>query len=81
MRKPGGKKANGMSERWQQVSVIAQENLKQAVFLFHHWWRCTFDWKVTEEHEDTVHLLTGQKTFGNEYKDPDVLPKVNKAQR
>ena len=43
MRKPGGKNANGTSDREQQVSVIAQENLKLAVFLFHHWWSCTFD--------------------------------------
>ena len=28
---------------------------------------------------DTVCLLTGQKRLKNEYKDPDVLPKVNKA--
>ena len=24
-------------------------------------WRCTFDWDVKGEHEDTVHLLEGQK--------------------
>ena len=36
MRKPGGKNANGMPHRGQQVSVIAQENLKLAIFLFHH---------------------------------------------
>ena len=42
-RKPGGKNANGMPNRGQQVSVIAQENLKIATFLFHHKWRCTLD--------------------------------------
>ena len=36
MRKPGSKNANGTPDRGQQVSVIAQENLKLAVFLFHH---------------------------------------------
>ena len=33
MRKPGSKNANGMPDRGQQVSVIAQENLKLAAFL------------------------------------------------
>ena len=47
MRKPGGKNADGMPDRGQQVSLIAQENLKLAVFLFHHQWRCTFDWEET----------------------------------
>ena len=36
IRKPGSKNANGMPNRGQQVSVLAQENLKLAVFLFHH---------------------------------------------
>ena len=43
MRKPGSKNVNGVPDRGQQVSVIAQENLKLAVFLFHHLWRCTID--------------------------------------
>ena len=43
MRKPGGKNADRKPNRGQQVSVVAQENLKLAVFLFHHWWRCTVD--------------------------------------
>ena len=30
-------------------------------------------------HEDTVHLQAGQKKLKNEYKDPDMLPKVNKS--
>ena len=47
MREPGSKNSDGTPNRGQQVSVIAKENLKLAVFLFHHWWRCTFDWEVT----------------------------------
>ena len=31
------------------------------------------------KHEVTVHLLAGQKRLKDEYKDPDVLPKVNEA--
>ena len=41
MRKPGGKNDNRTSGRGQQVLVIVQENLKLAIFLFHHWWRYT----------------------------------------
>ena len=58
-----------MTDRRQQVWVIAQENLKLAAFLFHHWWRC----------EDIVCLLASQKRFKDDYKTPYVLPKVNKA--
>ena len=50
MRKPDGKNANGRSDRGQQLSVIAQENLKLAVFLFRHQWRCIFDWESTRRH-------------------------------
>ena len=57
MRKLGSKNVNEMPDRGQQVSVIAQENLKQAAFLFHHKWRCNLDWEVLGVHEDTVHLL------------------------
>ena len=57
MKKPGGKNANGMLNRGQQVSVIAQENMKLAAFLFHHRWRCTLDWKIMGVHEDTMCLL------------------------
>ena len=78
VRKQGFKNDNGTSDKGQQDSVIAQNNLKQAVFLFHHRWRCTFDWKVTGVQKDTVHLLVGHKRLEDEYKDPDV-PKVNKA--
>ena len=77
VRKPDRKNADRMTERGQQVSVIAQENLKLAAFLFHYRWRCTFDWEVISMHEDTLHLLTGQKR--DEHKDPGILPKVNKA--
>ena len=56
VRKPGSKNANGMPDREQQVSVIAQENLKLAAFLFHHRRRCTFNWEKTEMDEETVHF-------------------------
>ena len=69
-RKPDGKNANVMPDRGQQVSVIAQENLKQAAFLFHHRWRCTIDFEITEVDEGTVPLLAGQKKLKDEYKDP-----------
>ena len=42
MRTTGSKNADETTDRRQQVSVIAKENLKLAVFLFHHWWKCTF---------------------------------------
>ena len=29
--------------------------------------------------EDTGHLLVGQKRLEDDYKDPDILPKVNKT--
>ena len=47
MRKPGSKNVNRTPDRGQQLSVITQENLKLAASLFHHRWRCTFDWEVT----------------------------------
>ena len=74
VRKLGSKNANGMPDREQQVSVIAQENLKLAAFLFHLRWRCTVDWGVTIVCEDTAHLLAGQQRHKDDYKDPDVLP-------
>ena len=46
VRKPGGKNADGTSNRGQQVSVIAQENLMFAAFLSHHLWRCALDWEI-----------------------------------
>ena len=68
MRKPGGKNANGTPNRGQQVSVIAQENLKLAAYLFHNWWRCTFDWEIMGVDERTVHSLVSQKKLEDEYK-------------
>ena len=79
MRKPGCKNANGMPKRGWQVSVIAEKNLKLAAFQFHHRWRCTLDWEIMGVNEDTVCLMTGKKKLKDEYKDPDVLPKVNKS--
>ena len=79
VRKPGGKNADGTPNRGQQVSMIAQENLKLAIFLFHHRWRCTLDWERKEADEETVHLLADQKKLDDEYKDPDVLLKINKS--
>ena len=79
MRKPGGKNADRMPNRGQQVSVIAKENLKLAAFLFHHRWRCTIDWEVTGVHEDTMHLLAGQKRLKDEYKHPEVFLRINKS--
>ena len=61
------KNVDGMPDRWQQVSVIAQESLKLAIFLFHHQWRYTFDWKVMVLCEDTVCLLAGQKRLKDKY--------------
>ena len=78
VRKPGGKNAIWTPNRGQQVSVIAQENLKLAAFLFHHRWRCTFDWEITEVDEGTVCVIAGQKKLEDEYKATDVLPKINK---
>ena len=61
MRKSGGKNDIGMPDRGQQVSAIAQKNLKLSVFLFHHRWRCTFNWDVMKVHEETVHLLSDRR--------------------
>ena len=36
VRKSGSKNSGGMPTRGQQVSVITQENLKLAIFPFHH---------------------------------------------
>ena len=79
MRNPDGKNADRTPNRGQHVPVIAQANLKLALFLFHHWWRCTFDWEVMGVCKNTVHLLAGQKRIKDKYKDPDMLPKVNKV--
>ena len=66
-------------DRGQQVSVIAQENLKLAALLFPHRWRCTLDWEIMEVDEGIVCLLVGQKKLEDEYKDTNVLPKINKS--
>ena len=58
--------------------MIAQENLKLDAFLFHQRWKCTLDWEITGVHEDTVCLMSGQKKRKDQYKDPDMLPKINK---
>ena len=79
MRKPGGKNANGMCGRGQQVSVLVQENLKLAFFLFHHKWRCILEWEMTGVNENRLCLMTGQKKLKDEYKDLDMLPKINKS--
>ena len=77
MRKPGDKNAD--PNREQQVSVIAQENLKLAAFLFQNRWLCTLDWEVMEVNEETMCLLAGQKKLKAKYEDPDVLPKINES--
>ena len=79
MRKPGTTNANRMPYIRQQVLVIVHENLKLAAFLFHHRWTCTLDWEGMGVHEDIVHLLAGQKRLEDDYKDPDVLPRINKS--
>ena len=61
VRKLGGKNADGMSDRGQQPSVISQENLKLAAFLFQQRLRCTFDWEVTGVQDDAVNLHADQK--------------------
>ena len=68
MRKRGGKNANRTPNRGQQVSFIAQENLKLAIFLFHHQWSYTFDWEVMGVKEDIEHLLAGQQRLKDKYK-------------
>ena len=68
-----------MPNRGQQVSVIAQKDLKLAVFLFHHRRRCTLDWEVMGVNEYILCLMTGQKKLKDEYKDPNMLPKIIKS--
>ena len=74
MRKSDGKNANKKNNRGQHVSVIAQENLKLATFVFHHMWRCTLDWKVTGVSDNTVHMSAGPKRIKEDYQHPDLLP-------
>ena len=79
MRKQGSKNVKGTPNREQLVSVTAQQHLKLAAFLFHHRWICTFDWEVMGVQEDKVKLLAGKKGLKDNYKNPDMLPEVNKA--
>ena len=52
VRKPYGKNTNVMPDSGQQISVVAQENLKPAVFLVYHWWRFIHDWEDMRFSED-----------------------------
>ena len=79
VRKPGVKSADGIINTKQQISAIAQENLKVAAFLFYHKWRCNLDWKPTRVNEDTLHLMEGQKEFKDKNKVPNLLPKTNES--
>ena len=45
IRKSGGKEAN-VTPSWTTGFRHSSRNLKLAAFLFHHRWRCTFDWQV-----------------------------------
>ena len=67
-----------MLDRGQQVYVIAQENLKLATFLLNHRRICTLDWEISGVNEDKVHFMAGQK-LKDEYRDQDVLQKINKS--
>ena len=58
---------------------MAQESLKLAAFLFHHRLRCTLGWGIIKVHEETVCKLKDKKKLKCKYKEPDMLPKVNKA--
>ena len=78
MRKLGSKNANGSPNRGRQVSVIAQENLKLAAFLFHHQWRCTLDWEIMGLKKGKLCFVVGQKKLKDDYKDPNVMPKIYK---
>ena len=66
MRKPGGMNAHEMLYKGQQVSVIVQENLKLASFIFHNRWRCTFAWEDMAVNGVTVCLLADQKKLKDE---------------
>ena len=47
MRKPISKSADGIPDKGQKVSVIAQENLNLDTFKFYCTGRCTFNLVVT----------------------------------
>ena len=59
--------------------VIAQENMKLAAFIFPLRWGYTFDWVIMLVDEETVHFLAGKKKLEDEYKDPHMLPQINKS--
>ena len=73
------KNANGTPNKWHQISVMAQKWLNGIAFLFPHQLTCTYNGEVTKVQEDTICNLSYQKKLKDEYKGPDVLPKVNKA--
>ena len=54
MVKPDGKNAVRTPDRRPQVLVITPKHLKLASFLFHHRWRCTYNWEVMEVQKETV---------------------------
>ena len=60
-------------EQGQQVSVIANENLKLDRYL------PIFDWEAIGVNDNTVHLLTGQRRLEDDSNDPYMLPEVNKV--
>ena len=70
------KNADRMPDRG-QVLFISQENLKLAAF--HYRWQCTFDWEEMGVWEDTVCPHASQRRLEDDYKAPEVLPKVNKV--
>ena len=69
----------GLLTEGSKTQVIAQENLKLTAFLFHHSWRCTLDLEIMGVDEGTVPFLVGQKKLEDKYKDPNVLPRINKC--
>ena len=79
VRKSGSKNANRMPNRWQQISVIVQENLELATLPFHHKWRCTVDLEITGVHDGTLCLMAGRKKHKGKYKTPDAWLKINKS--
>ena len=76
VREQGYKNANGTPDRYQQVSVMAYENLKITTPIFHHRWRFTNNWDIWNVQEEE---LAGQKKHEDNYMDHNVLLKVNKA--
>ena len=69
----------GHQKRGQLISVIAQENQKLAIFLFHHLWKCTLNLEVIGVNVETVHLQAGQNKLKDKHKDPNMLANINKS--